>query len=82
MRQLLLLFAIHIMIFYQQKKDKQERFLITLEKKTAVHVNPPLQPDWSFLLVTPTSGPDSLYTSHKPLQIAYNFKDYSYLKSK
>jgi hypothetical protein len=77
MKQLLLLFAIHFLIFYQKEKDKKDKFLVTLEKKTSVTVKP--QKDWDFLLFSQLPGRDSLNSSHRPTQTANNFWSYSYL---
>lgn len=80
MKQLLLLLTIHFMIFYQQKKDRKEKFLNTLEKKNVVTTRQ--QKDRNFLFPVGRADYDSLYFFQSPRQTAYSMVGYSYVTYK
>ena len=77
MKQLLLLFVIHLMVFHQYSKDKKEE----LSPKNYKPVNR-AEPSYNqFYLINGIEiyGIDSFRVSDQPKSLAYDFINYRYL---
>lgn len=80
MKQILLLIAIHLLIFHQYKKDKKEQELFK-STKSAVAINKEQKNNLSILLQDlRVNRQDSFLYVIGPTR--YNFTDYSFLSKK
>ena len=76
MKQLLLLVVIHLMVFHQYKKDKNET--LALKNYKPVEITAPSYNQYYLLKGTEINGNDSsgVYNQSKPL--AYDYVNYQY----
>lgn len=79
MKQILLLIAIHLLIFHQYKKDKKEQKFFK-STKSAVAINKEQKNNLSILLQDLQVKQDSFLYVTGPTR--YNFTDYSFLFKK